>query len=485
MDNYHHQKKCGCKSCCKIPCKTKCKRIIKWPPVHPNEENHNHGPTHIYVPGTYPTFNQAVDAINHTQHVRDQTPGYDFEGKTDCSIVYNPEGYVIHLAPTQNHVYSGNMSNDISFLRVEGDVHPLKGVGYFNGLGNWQDYPRFSEEYNICLSGAGPFEVKVNCNTITVKGCPSPVFDSIKCGDKLTFFHKNGKCTNHVVKKAWENNIKVCDVIPICKCVQKGEGFVIRPNVNLKMCPKNGGKNQKFLIEHRLEFAGLNMEVNGMLVTGATGGQTGFTYNVFEGDCGMIIHTGRMDWYQPNTFLTNFTINSGSHGTAMLQTFVGCKASLVAQSNPPTQFWFGVFVRNQTSVNLINDGHIDTFSSDYCDSNIGTHVQAGSKHAICKCRFINCNIGTLAEQNSHVSALPMFNEIVNMTVTFQNNETAIKLDTNSHHALLRVVIVDNTVDLNIDEVIFVDINDYATGSTGAKNSVAYYAIPITILPIPP
>lgn len=483
----HHRNPCSCKKRCDSGrChkkKSKCKREIKWPPSYPDDQ---YG--HIPVPGCYKghffkNINQAINAIDSAQQKHDPQPGQEVDEECNYDSIYNPFGYVIHLAPTQSHYYSGDMTNDIKFLRIEGDVNPVKGVGYFDGLGNWGDYPRFNNQYNVCIGGVGPFEVSVNCNVIKVKGCRNPVYDSLECGDKLTFFHKSGKCTIHTIKKAWENYIKVCEPIPVCGCVKKGEGFVVRPNVNLKMCPKHDS-SQKFQIEHRMEFAGLNLELSTMLIWGCTGGQTEMEFSVIEGDCGSLVHVGTMDWYKPNTFLTNFTINSGSHGTAMLQTFVGCKANLVAQSNPFVQFWFGVFVRNQTSVSLINGGQIDTFSSDYCDSNIGTMVQAGSKHAICKCRFLDCDTATYAEQNSHLSALPMFGEVDNMAVEFLNNELAIKVDTNSHHALLKTIIVGNTVDLDIDGTAIPNINDYASGTLlpmNSKNSVVYYAIAISSL----
>nr|QBK89503.1 MAG: beta-helix protein [Pithovirus LCPAC001] len=482
---YGYGKKCcgSCKSkpkkCCN-PCGSKYKQVIKWPPVHPNDQY-----SHIYVPGHFKSVQKAVSAITYAQNNHENTTSFE-DDCPDLGDKFNENGYVIHLGPGTHVLYRSHTS-DIKFIRFQGDVNVVKGVGYFHELGNWGDYEEFSNQFDTCIGGSGPFFLSVDCNKIKVKGCRNPDYSGLRCGDKLTFYHSNGKCTNHVIKSTCNNQITVMDRIPICGCVRKGEGFFVRPNVTLKMCPRNG-KTQKFTVEHRLEYAGLNLEIDSkMLVTGATGGYTEIEHCVVEGDCGMLVHVGMFDWYKPNVFLTELVVNDGSGGgEVMLQTFVGCLAKLTLQSNQNIQFWFAVFVDNDTAVNLINGGNVSTFSSDFCNCEIGTSLQAGSKHAIVQCRFMGCVTGVSGNQNSHISGLPILRGGNEQAPLFVDCELAINI-VNNCHMVFRAVIMptnSNTIALHIDTDTYVDLASYTTAEKAFNNSVAYYDILIiSLIPV--
>lgn len=482
----------GCKPKCNDCydcCGSKFKQMVKWPPQHPNDKY-----SHIYVPGDFKSVQKAVSAITYAQNNHEQSVSFE-DDCPDLGDKFNENGYVIHLAPGTHVIYRSHVS-DIKFIRFQGDVNVVKGVGYFHELGNWGDYEEFSNQFDTCIGGSGPFFLSVDCNKIKVKGCRNPDYSGLKCGDKLTFYHSNGKCTNHVIKSTCNNQITVMDRIPVCGCVKKGEGFFVRPNVTLKMCPRNG-KTQKFTVEHRLEYAGLNLEIDSkMLVSGATGGYTEIEHSVVEGDCGMLVHVGMFDWYKPNVFLTELVVNDGSGGgEVMLQTFAGCLAKLTLQSNQNIQFWFAVFVDNDTAVSVLNSGHVSTFSSDFCNCEIGSDIKAASNHTIVQCRFLGCVIGVKGNHNSRFSALPILKGGNEQAPIFQDCETAIIIDNATHiiFRLVRMPALSNTVDLLIDEKPFPDISTYTSSSvllTAAipagpypvimptKNSAAHYDLAI-------
>ena len=475
------EKKCGCGDC-----KSRGGhkghhssdyKVIKWPPSQEHKDSYSH----INVPGHFNNVQAAITAIEISQANKEKRKLYEKEG---CDPLPNglesPEGYVIHLAPGVHEVYTSHVSN-LKFLRFEGERSMVKGVGYFHCVGNWEDYNTFNGEFDTCEGGEAPFHLTVDCNRITVNACTSPNYNSLRCGDKLTFFHRDGTMTNHQVKYACDNDIVLTSVIPIKgKCPVKGEGFFIHPNVTMRFCARHCNY-QKMLIQHRIEYVGLNLKLANPLTTGATGGHSAVNGCTIEGACGSFIHVGKADWSMPNVWLNEMAFNDGTGGSvAMLQSFVGCKAKATFQSNPNTNFWFSIFNGNAVGLNLKNSGKASVFSSHFHSCNVGISALHGSTSTITKSQF-SCNkTGVLAKHQSQINGKHIYedtNLICNQDTVFDNNVLAIGMEYHVHTNLQNVVMSANTTDLDINGTVYANLSSYTSGevdTTDDKDAVLFY-----------
>ena len=491
--------KCGCKRKCDKKCGDKCStnysygttshyqlndnknKIIKWPPREVHKDTYGH----IYVPGDFDTAQEAMTAIEISQSMKDKKRLYDKKGCTGLQPrIENPEGYVIHLAPGIHEIYTSHVSN-LKFLRFQGDYSIVKGVGYFHQVGNWEDYNTFNSEFDTCEGGEAPFNLTVNCDRITVKACSSPNYNSLSCGDKLTFFHRDGKMTNHTVKYGCDNEIILEDSIPLKgKCVVKGEGFFVHPNVILRFCAR-GCNSQRMLIQHRLEYVGLNMKLANPLVTGAHGGHTAVNNSTVEG-CGPFIHIGKADWSFPNVWTNEMAFNDGTGSSnAMLQSFVGCNAKATFQSTPMTNFWFGIFNGNDVGANLKNSGKASFFSTHFHSCNTGALLRHGSSMVISKSQVSCCKIGVDGKFKSQINAHPIYEEynlILDQRLILDSNDLGFTIDNSTIVNLSTVVNTNNTTDLMVDGDSYTSLDlDYTNGSYGTLKSALFYDIALATI----
>ncbi len=402
--------------------------------------------SHLVVPSPmFPDIQSAMTAISVTQARLENKKLYENEGCRGLSKnLVNNVGYVIHLANGTHTLYSDHVSN-LKYLRFQGDLSSVKGVGYFHKVGKWEDYKQVSAKYDVCEGGEAPFCLTITCATIHVDACTPPNYNSVHCGDRLTFLHRDGSMSHHRIVKGCGQELTLNIPIPLKgKCVVKGEGFFIHPSVVLKLCSRHK-KSQKILIEHRLEYSGLDLHVGGLFFTGACSGHSMIEHSVIQGKCGSLVHVGRADWYNPNVWLNTLTINDGSNGNLMLQSFVGCKAKMTLHSNPNTQAWFSVFVNNDNSVELKNTGKVSLYSSDFCKSNLGIKSHTSSSATITKTRFINCGVGVSVKHHSKVNAMPIYVDydcITDQEPSFVNNNQALVTDFTSQ-IQFKTVIMDN------------------------------------------
>ncbi len=468
-----HGPECGCKSC------RPRKMVIQWPPRFRED-----GYSHIIVPGDFNCVESALRAIKITQLRLENKTLYENDKCEGLGQKASTKGYVVHLAPGRVHTVYGDYDTDLKFLRIVGDYSSVKGVGYYHKLARWGDYPTFSEQYDFCTGGLGEFELRVECRTIKVNACKNPNYNSLQCGDTLVFMHRTGKMTCHRIKCGNENEIILYDPIDLCgKCVVKGEGFYIKPNTTLKFCSRNC-PSQKMMVQHRIEFAGLVVDLGNDLIFGATGGHTEIEHSVIQGKCGKLIHIGKADWYKPNVFTNELVVNDSSNGTMMLQTFVGCRAQSTFHSNPDTQFWFNVFNKNKIGVNLLNGGRVSTTSSDFCDCDFGVLMSSGSKASLTKTRFRGCGTALDGTQNTNSSSLPISGIRGGQEIIFEGNEIAMQFAYHHNHIMKDVKVSGNTTDLILLPLItggppadiFNNLSGYTSGTPGPgqTGTVVFY-----------
>lgn len=452
-----------------------------WPPTAPKDKY-----SHLYVGkcGDYPDIQSAMTAIDVTQSKKEERNLYDkkgCQGLRECEV--NDCGYVLHLREGDHTLYTSHV-NDLKFLRIEGDVSPVKGVGYFHQLGNWGDYKEVNGDYDVCQGGEGPFRLTVNCNKIQVDGCSSsPNFNSLRCGDKVSFYQNSGKITCHYVKYAKNNCITLECNIPIKrKCLKKGEGFFIHPNVSLKMCARHCN-SQKLYVQHRLEYAGLDLNLENDFHTGAQGGHTEMEHSVVSGRCSTLYHKGIADWSKPNVFTTKLVSTGHSLGHFHLQSFVGCSANFTANSNPNTEMWFGIFNGCYEGVTLKNTGKLSAYSTDFCNCSIGSNLLHGSSMTVAKTRYIGCPIGIQVKHQGTVSGFPLFNEksICDQVPQFLENDVAISVNYGHQSHFKSVVMSANAVDLAIDNVNQHPLSTYTSGTVGTNGSRFFYEKVLTTL----
>ena len=461
----------------------KNKKLINWPP----KETHNDHYGHIYVPGDFNNIQAAVTAIEISQAMKEKRRLYDKDGCGGLPPrIENPKGYVVHLAPGFHTIYTSHVSN-LKFLRFQGDNSIVKGVGYFHKVGNWEDYNTFNGEFDTCEGGEAPFNLSVNCDRITVKSCKSPNYNSLKCGDNLMFYHRDGKMTTHQVKSGCNNTIVLNDSIPLKgKCVAKGEGFFIHPNVTLSFCARNCN-SQKMLIQHRLEYVGLNLQLANPLITGAHGGHTAVNNSTING-CGPFIHVGKADWSFPNVWTNEMAFNDGTGSSnAMLQSFVGCDAKATFQSNPMANFWFGTFNGNKIGANLKNTGKASFFSSHFHSCDTGALLRHGSSMVFSKSQVSCCKVGVDGKFKSQINAHPIYedyNLIGDQKLILDSNDLGFTID-NSTIVNLATVFNNNNNDLSIDGDLKKKLNpDYDSGTYGSLNSALFYDLSLGPLQMP-
>lgn len=435
--------------------------------------------SHLWVPSkTFPDVQSVMTAIDVTQGRLEGKRLYEKEGcKGLPRHLVNNTGYVIHLKKGTHTLYSDHVSN-LKYLRFQGDTASVKGVGYFHKVGKWEDYRMVSGKYDICEGGEAPFNLTIGCKTINVDACTPPNYNSVNCGDRLTFLHRNGCMSHHRIVKGCGKELTLDTPIPLKgKCVVKGEGFFIHPSVVLKLCSRHK-KSQKMLIEHRLEYSGLDLHLSGLFFTGACGGHSEISHSVIQGECGSLVHVGKADWYNPNVWLNELTINDGSHGNMMLQSFIGCKAKMTIHSNPNTQAWFGIYVNNRISVELKNTGKVSLFSSDFCNNNLGVRCHTGSAANITKTRFIGCKTGVSAKHHSKVNGMPIYvgyDCVKDQAPEFTNNKKALKTNFTSQIQFDEVKMDANTADLDLDKTIYADLSVFDITTIGDFNSYVLFS----------
>lgn len=438
----------------------------EWPPKNIPDDQYGH-----LVVGTnlFPTLNDVIRSIKATEGVE----GYCQERMIPSNMI-NHRGYVVHLPPG-NHTMSESHSSDLPFLRLMGDVQQVKGVGYFHQVGLWEDYNHIHNEYDVCEGGEAPFCLSVNCDQIHVDSCTSPDFSSVRCGDELTFFHRDGKMTHHHVVKGCKRKLYLDHPVPLKgKCVVKGEGFWIHPNVTVDFCSRHC-KSQKLLVEHRLEFLGLRIHTSNPVFVGTTGGHSEVSHSTVEGKCGGLIHEGKADWSRPNVWTNKLTFNDASNGFTYLQSFVGCNAGLIAHSNAQTKFHYGIFLGNRVGVDLHNHGKVALFSSFFCSCDTGLSARHNSEASIPKTRFLQCELAVTVLHNSHVSAFPLYvdyNIVDAQAVILLNNGIAFHTQHDSHVNLKNVYTnqPETTTSTNDLDLIHDDVPDASTADNDNKFS---------------
>lgn len=445
----------------------------EWPP---QLDQCNESTQYDYTPlvvGTdlFPTIGHVLSAIKVTQYQKEGRKLYNKYGCTSLSEnLRSNYGYAIHL-PCGQHTISEEHISDLKHLRFIGDVSEVKGVAYFHKVGQWQDYDKLHGEFDTCEGGEAEFELSYGCDSITVSGCSEPNFNSVRCGDKVTFY-RQGQChSTHYVRKACHNTLYFQDQLGILdKCGQKGDGFFIHPNVSLKFCGTSTD-HQKILVEHRLEFLGINFKLNNAVTLGTTGGHHEISHSVIEGKCGYLVMEGKADWSRPNVFTTQLHFNSASRGTVYLQSFVGCEAGLTTYSVAKTKFHYSIFVGNKLSVDSYNHSELDLFSSHFYLNDVAIKARHSSEISIPKTIIENSVTALYILHKSHVSGFGIYNPktVQHQQVKLYNNKKAVVLNHDAHANFDAVEFNGNNTDLIIGGNTF---NDITTFNPNTNNYVA-------------
>ena len=450
-----------------------------WPPS--NREVGDGTPVRykqIYVPGDYPSLAAALDSMGD-----------------------DVAGYVVHLN-RGTHTLGTSFTRDVKFLRIEGvNTAPFKGVGYLNGLGQWDKALKYNGQYNSDIGGLAPWVVAVSNNgfTLTVTGSKNPNFTGIRRGEKLVFYHTDGTFTEHNVCSGCGNTVTVNEAVDLgvdangCqKCdPDQGEGFYIRPDVTLRTSvgttTTSGGvttptsNSIRLTVEGRLEYSGIHFRSDAPFVTGATGG---FTETEHSAIAGNMIHIGIADWYKPNVVTCKFTVPTASQGTFFYQTVLGMGGQVQMFGNPPTNYSYAIVNGARTGVETTNFGSVATTFTDFFNNDNAVLVSGGSRHDIRGARFINNAKGVVAIQNSSVTALQtLYEELEEIAPTFFGNDAAIEADYSSLHNFEHLNMGNNNVDLTLDGTMIPNIALFTSGTYGGRYSTLTYSL-INILPPP-
>lgn len=406
--------------------------------------------THIYVPGDAPNLGAALATMRE-----------------------DVAGYVVHLQ-NGTHTLNASFTRDIKYLRIEGDYAAYKGVGYINGLGQWDKAIRYNGQYNAEIGGLAPWTVGISGNRITVTGSKNPDFSTVRNGDKLVFFHADGSFTEHTACSGCKNTVTLSESVTLhntdgtTRCdVEQGEGFFFRPHVTLKTAD-----NTKLTVEGRLEYGGVLFKTNPTFVTGATGGFTETEHSVISGN---YVHVGHADWYKPNVVTCQFTVPQSSTGTFFYQSVLGERANVQMYANPPTNYSFAMFVGNAMGLYLTNFGNAATIYTDYFRNDQGALATGGSRHDIRGSRFINNSIGVTSIQNSSLTALTTLEEDSDEVAPFfASNDLAISIDLSNLSNFDTINTSGNINTLRRDGDLFVSLDDYTSGSYGGRYSALTY-----------